>query len=326
MKNKKKSIFSYKITYFIIALLLFLLPYITHILGVLLFIYYPNSNIPSRENCFPFCGYPYNTCNFSEIVLQIFDIFLIVIHILQFILPILTIIFGIIYTIKSKDNIKKNSDKKSITILSILFIIIFILLTSFNYIRKYCYLNQNNYVKMKPILYIYPKEDMNVKVTLEKEENLLTTYPKYNNGWEVLVKQNGDMYDKNGKYYYALYWDEKSNNTNNFEEGFYVTKENAIDFLEEKLTYIGLNDKEKNEFIMYWLPIIEKNEKNIINFELTEELQKDNKITITPKPDSFLRVHINIKKVDKKVNIKNQKLKPFNRTGYTAVEWGGTNY
>ena len=41
------------------------------------------------------------------------------------------------------------------------------------------------------------------------------------------------------------------------------------------------------------------------------------------KPDSLLRVNIEIKKLNKKVSIKEQELSTFNRTGFTAIEWGG---
>ena len=175
----------------------------------------------------------------------------------------------------------------------------------------------------KPVLYLYPKKETNVKVTFDKPEMLTTTYPKYINSWDVRVKPNGDMYDKNGKYYYALYWEEMKNHEVSFNEGFYVTKENAITFLEDKLKTIGLNDKERNEFIMYWLPILEKNGQSLVYFELTEERNKYSPITIKPAPDSLLRIAMHVKKVDKKVNIKEQKLKTFNRKGFVAVEWGG---
>ena len=44
---------------------------------------------------------------------------------------------------------------------------------------------------------------------------------------------------------------------------------------------------------------------------------------IEPKVDSMLRMAIHVKKVDRKVNIKEQKLKTFKRKGFSAVEWGG---
>lgn len=178
----------------------------------------------------------------------------------------------------------------------------------------------------KPVLYLYPEEEVNVTVDFANENILTTTYPKFVNKWEVLAKPNGDLYDKNGKYYYGLYWEEKLINRVKFDKGFYVEKDNAIEFLEEKISYIGLSDRERNEFIMYWLPILEKNGKNLVYFELTEERENTNKININPKPDSLLRIVIHVKKVDRKVQIKEQKLERFERKGFVAVEWGGHNY
>ena len=181
-------------------------------------------------------------------------------------------------------------------------------------------------VEWKPILYLYPEEKAEITVELKEKENIITSYPKYIDSWNVTAYPNGDLYDKDNKYYYALYWDEKTTFIPSFNEGFYVTKDSAIEFLEEKLSIIGLNDKERNEFIMYWLPILEKNEKNLIYFELTDERQKNSELIITPTPDSLLRINMHIKKVDKKTDIKEQKLPTFERKGFTAVEWGGTRH
>ena len=178
----------------------------------------------------------------------------------------------------------------------------------------------------KPILYLYPEKTTKVTVSFEHPEFLETTYPKYIDKWEITAKKNGDLTDQDGKYYYGLYWDEAKTHTVDFHEGYYVTKDNAIHFLEQKLSYIGLNDRERNEFIMYWLPILEKNEKSLVYFELTEERESYNKILITPKPDSLLRIVIHVKKVDHEVDISKQKLTKFQRKGFVAVEWGGTTY
>ncbi len=178
----------------------------------------------------------------------------------------------------------------------------------------------------KPVLYLYPEEKTEVTINFNNEDNLTTTYPKFNEEWKVTAYPNGDLYDSNNKYYYGLYWEEDSNHKVDFSEGFYVSKDNAITFLEEKLTIIGLNEKERNEFIMYWLPILEKNEHNLVYFELTEERESFNKIEISPKPDSLLRMAIHVKKVDGPKSIKEQELVSFERTGFTAVEWGGISY
>lgn len=178
----------------------------------------------------------------------------------------------------------------------------------------------------KPVLYLYPKKTTKVIITFEHPEYLETTYPKYIDKWEVKARSNGDLYDNNGSYYYALYWDEKQVHSVDFSTGYYIDKDNAISFLEQKLSYIGLSRREANEFIMYWLPILEKNEKNLVYFELTEERESYNKLNISPKPDSMLRLVIHIKKVDKKVDIPKQNLTKFQRKGFVAVEWGGTLY
>ncbi len=205
-----------------------------------------------------------------------------------------------------------------------------------NYGIEYCY-TTNKEIKeypiehemggrAKPVLYLYPTKETKVEIKFEHPEYLTTTYPKYKDKWEVVAKPNGDLYDTSNKYYYALYWDEARYHEVNFNKGFYVTKDNAIDFLEEKLNIIGLNPKEANEFIMYFLPILENNEKSLVYFELTDERELNNKLIITPKPDSMLRMTIHIKKVDKEITIEEQKLKTFRRVGFTAVEWGGMLY
>ena len=178
----------------------------------------------------------------------------------------------------------------------------------------------------KPILYLYPTEQTNVKITFEHPDLLKTTYPKYNKEWNVTVKEDGTITDKDGRNYYALYWDEKQKNKVDFKYGYYVTSNKAIKFLEQKLFEIGLTEREANEFIMYWLPKLENNKKSLVYFELTEEKEKYNKINIEPKPDSLLRLTIHIKKVNKETKIKEQKIKPFVRNGFTAVEWGGVEY
>ena len=216
----------------------------------------------------------------------------------------------------------KKKNRKGLIVFVIIIIIVIIFWFVWSRIENSTY----NQWDDKPILYLYPEKETKVEVTFSHPEYLETTYPKFDGKWEVTAKKDGSLYDKDGKYYYALYWDEKRTYDNDFKEGFYVEKEGAISFLEEKLEKIGLNEKEKNEFIMYWLPVLEKNEKSLVYFELTKERESYNKIKITPKPDSLLRLVIHIKKVDKKTKIKEQKLESFKREGFTAVEWGGTTY
>ena len=49
-------------------------------------------------------------------------------------------------------------------------------------------------------------------------------------------------------------------------------------------------------------------------------------LIINPKPDSLLRITMHVKKVNRKINVKEQELPTFNRVGFVAVEWGGVRY
>lgn len=101
-----------------------------------------------------------------------------------------------------------------------------------------------------------------------------------------------------------------------------VKKEDAVRFLQDKLSYLGLLPKEYNDFIVYWLPLLQENNYNLIVFQ--EESYTDiAKLNITPQPDSIQRVFMTFKGLDKPIQIKEQVLQPFKREGFTVIEWGG---
>ena len=67
-----------------------------------------------------------------------------------------------------------------------------------------------------------------------------------------------------------------------------------------------------------------KNSKyNLIHFA-DKQYTDDAPLTINPKPDSVLRVFMVYKPLDEKIKIEEQEIKPFERSGFTVIEWGGT--
>ncbi len=177
----------------------------------------------------------------------------------------------------------------------------------------------------KPVIYLYPekKQDISVKVKF-KDGNFTCTYPEYNNGWNVTAYPDGKIINKadNDEYSY-LYWEGEGKIDYDFSSGFVVKKEDTVKFLKEKLSYMGLTPKEYNEFIVYWLPIMQKNEYNLISFQ-TDNYEESAKLEISPKPDSMLRVFMAFKEVTSDTIINEQKIEPFKRNGFTVIEWGGT--
>lgn len=177
----------------------------------------------------------------------------------------------------------------------------------------------------KPVIYLYPEDEEEVTVKLGKKENLTCTYPKYKDGWKVLAKPSGDLIElETGKELYSLYWEGKNNVKHDLTEGFIVEGENAASFLEDKLEILGLNSREKQEFIIYWLPELEANKLNYIRFETKEQIDEDMPLEITPVPDTIIRIMMVVKKINKPLDVKEQVLTSVERKGFTVVEWGGT--
>ena len=177
----------------------------------------------------------------------------------------------------------------------------------------------------KPIIYIYPEEETEVKIKVKNPEKLTCTYPKYEDGWNVLAKPNGDLIDlKTNRKLYALYWEGINTTKANLKEGFIVEGENVAKFLEEKLEILGLNEREAEEFIVYWLPLMEKNKYNYIRFETMKEIEDNMQLEIMPKPETLIRINMEFKGLRKPLDIQMQQLEKVERKGYTVVEWGGT--
>lgn len=178
----------------------------------------------------------------------------------------------------------------------------------------------------KPIIYLYPEETLEVEVKLGNPEYLSCTYPKYENGWKVIANPDGSLIDKNTeRNLYALYWEGKNIQKQiDISKGFCIKGEDTAKFLEEKLEILGLTEREAEEFIIYWLPKMENNKYNYIRFETKEEQNSSMPLEVTPKPDSVIRIMMDWKALDEKIEIKEQELITPERKGFTVVEWGGT--
>ena len=177
----------------------------------------------------------------------------------------------------------------------------------------------------KPVIYLYPEEETDVHVELElTESELSTTYPRYNDGWDVVAYPDGTLLNKaDGTHHRYLFWDAVNVRTRfDLSKGFCVAGADTEAFLKEKLTAMGLTESEMNEFIVYWLPRMEHNAYNLISFQ--DKAYTDTaKLNITPAPDSLLRVFMTYVPLDEEVEIEPQQFETFERKGFTAVEWGG---
>jgi hypothetical protein len=206
----------------------------------------------------------------------------------------------------------------------------------------------------KPVIYLYPQKDTKVTVALDVPTFFTTQIPTYSNGWKVLAHPDGTLDDLqisktdcsaidstkfgseyaksacgSGTYPY-LYW---SGNVQAdyppVQGGWIVSRDHVKSFLEEKLTSIGFNKKEKNDFLEYWVPEMLQKNFNVfrISFIATEQMNSFIPMTITPKPDSVYRLFMDWEPLSNFPSIipKAQVLPSIQRDGFTVVEWGGVH-
>ena len=235
-----------------------------------------------------------------------------------FVATIVTIIVAIVRNIKNKK--RADEEKKSIKLCKI-FIIIFFLLS--------CGLLVVSWITTfgeKPIIYLYPEDETEIEVKLGKKDNIICSYPKYGDGWKVIAQPSGNLkYIENGRNLYALYYEAEIDKKIKVEkEGFVVKGEDSANFLEEKLEILGLNERESEEFIVYWLPKLEANKYNYIRFLSKEEIDENMPLEIEPKPDTRIRILMTFKGLNKEMKVEEQQLTRVERKGYTVVEWGGS--
>ncbi len=178
----------------------------------------------------------------------------------------------------------------------------------------------------KPIIYLYPTEETEITAELGYPEKITCSYPQYKNGWQALAKPNGDLVDLNTKRdLYSLYYE--STNVVKFKvekDGFIVKGTDVAEFLEDKLALLGLNEREAEEFIVYWLPKLQENKYNYIRFATMEEINENMPLKFSTEPDSLIRVLMTYKGLKNPIKVQEQKLKTPERNGFVAVEWGGT--
>ena len=188
----------------------------------------------------------------------------------------------------------------------------------------------------KPVLYLYPTRTMDLSVSLDYEGTLTYTYPtpqaRADGGvmWQVTAAPDGDLTDASGRHYPSLFWEGKGTTILTQDEGFVVEADAATAFLEDKLSTLGLSEREAAEFITFWGPRIAERGRALVTFA-SEEFARQAIYRFTDPssgaeivPDTFIRVYIVVGDAPQTA-VREQKLVPAPaRTGFTAVEWGGT--
>ena len=175
----------------------------------------------------------------------------------------------------------------------------------------------------KPVIYLYPESKTDVTVKLDYAGELTCTYPEYQDGWKVTASPDGTLTDADGQTYNYLYWEGENSVSYDFSSGYCVAGSDTASFLEDALRQIGLTRQEANEFIVYWLPLMKENPYNLIAFQ-SDVYTQAAQLSVDPTPDTVIRAFMAWKPLKDAVEIPAQDLTAPDRTGFTVVEWGGS--
>ncbi|HUT22405.1 MAG TPA: hypothetical protein VMX18_03305 [Candidatus Bipolaricaulota bacterium] len=176
----------------------------------------------------------------------------------------------------------------------------------------------------KPVIYLYPEKQMDVSVKVDPNGGFSITEPDYNGGWQVNATPEGKLFNYADKTYYPyLFWEGKGMFYQRPNQGFVVAKNDVEKFLWEKLALLGLNENESDEFIEFWLPRMQDKNYYFVTFVPQSQFDKLAPLTVSPRPDTVIRVFMDYEGLDYPVKVEAQKIVTPERRGFTVVEWGG---
>lgn len=175
----------------------------------------------------------------------------------------------------------------------------------------------------KPVVYLYPTLATLVNVGVGAD--VTKSEPYYSEGgWKgVLAQPNGSL-QYLGQTYDSLFWEGYGKGAYpEITSGSFVKRQDAEQRIKSDLAKQGLNNKEISDFWAFWSAKLPNKEFVRITWLGNSQLQKLAPLHVSPKPDTMIRVFLDMEGVDAPYPLAEQSLFAPNRNGFTVVEWGG---
>jgi len=176
----------------------------------------------------------------------------------------------------------------------------------------------------KPVIYLYPTKDMDVKVEVKPNGGFTKTEPLYGNGWFVHATTQSDLFNYADKTNYPyLFWEGKAYDYVAPNYGFVMSKTDVGVKMPQILAKLGLNEKETKDFLEFWQPKLEVKPFVFVTFLPQREFDKLAPLTVNPKPGTVIRVFMDYTPLDAPMKVVEPRFRTPERIGFTVVEWGG---
>jgi hypothetical protein len=177
----------------------------------------------------------------------------------------------------------------------------------------------------KPVIYLYPEKETDVKVQVKPNGGFSVTDPIYGlDGWFVRADTKSNLYNyANGQNYSYLFWEGKAVFYERPTQGFVVAREDVGSFLDEKLAKLGMVGQEITDFKDFWVPRMTEKPYYFVTFLPKTQFDQLAPMKVTPRPDTVIRVFMDYQGLDNPIDVEEPVIKTPARKGFTVVEWGG---
>ncbi len=198
-------------------------------------------------------------------------------------------------------------------------------------LEVYIPLEETTIMVDKPVIYLYNDTNIDFNVNINPKGDFTFTYPLIDNqnNWTGALSKDGIMIDK--KVYPYIFYETKMKDLSFIMmdktiKGSVVSAKDVVTFLEQSLTSLDLNRKEQTDFITYWAPKMMQHDKVFVQLWTANDYNAIATINITPTPDQIQRVFMVYAPMNNDMEMETtpQKFTPINRTGFTVIEWGGS--
>lgn len=176
----------------------------------------------------------------------------------------------------------------------------------------------------KPADYFYPTEKTNIHFDVKPRGEFTYTSPQYQaGGWDITAFPDGNLLHQ-GKNYPYIYWDAAipNNLITKPQTGYIIAYDNLSGFLTTLLPELGLNQKETIDFTAYWNKQLPASKYYFIGIIPESQINTLAPLSISPAPDSLLRISLYFQPLNEKINVLAPQIEPFIRKGFTVIEWG----
>ncbi|MBI4811227.1 MAG: hypothetical protein HY800_07295 [Ignavibacteriales bacterium] len=176
-------------------------------------------------------------------------------------------------------------------------------------------------ISEKPNIYIYPPKLTNISIKLEFPlgGSVIQSIPTYSDSWNITVEPSGRI---NGEYDY-LFYESRNPDAFQYSAGWIVSRDTLASFYSHHLLCAGFSQREKNDFIDYWIPRLTDYPYYVIYPQFNNDIDKVIRLNISESTDAILRLFY----VVKGTTVNTEKLitpstPAFKRSGFVVTEWG----